>query len=181
METPEGGDIGWRAVAKALSRRRQHCPPQRQLRTSPVADFAVATSACEGEYGQVRRRRIVVACPERLRRSGYVALAKADGGGKNVIVNNTVVENQPLTLWNGNGEVVVNNSWSRREKTRSLSTRARKTSRWTTISACRSPLARGRMGSAAILGLWIRPEGCFGCGKAAPRSATPASLCRGCP
>jgi len=178
METPEGGDIGWRAVAKALSRRRQHCPPQRQLRTSPVADFAVATSACEGEYGQVRRRRIVVACP--------------DGGGKNVIVNNTVVENQPLTLWNGNGEVVVNNSWSRREKTRSLSTRARKTSRWTTISACRSPLARGRMASAAILGLWIRPEsptrlsygdraGCFGCGKAAPRSATPASLYRGCP
>jgi parallel beta-helix repeat protein len=46
-------------------------------------------------YGQVRRRGIVVAC--------------LDGGGKNVIVNNTVVENQPLTLWNGNGEVVVNN------------------------------------------------------------------------
>ncbi len=46
-------------------------------------------------YGQVRRRGIIVACPQ--------------GGGKNVIVNNTVVENQPLTLWNGNGEVIVNN------------------------------------------------------------------------
>ena len=46
-------------------------------------------------YGQVRRRGIIVACP--------------DGGGKNVIVNNTVVENQPLSLWNGNGEVVANN------------------------------------------------------------------------
>jgi len=46
-------------------------------------------------YGQVRRRGIIVACPE--------------GGGKNVIANNTVVEDQPLTLWNGNGEVVVNN------------------------------------------------------------------------
>ena len=32
-------------------------------------------------YGQVRRRGIIVACP--------------DGGGKNVIVNNTVVEDQP--------------------------------------------------------------------------------------
>jgi parallel beta-helix repeat protein len=46
-------------------------------------------------YGQVRRRGIIVACPE--------------GGGKNVIVNNTVVENQAVTIWNGNGEVVVNN------------------------------------------------------------------------
>jgi len=46
-------------------------------------------------YGQVRRRGIIVACP--------------NGGGKNVIVNNTVVEDQPLTIWNGNGEVVVNN------------------------------------------------------------------------
>lgn len=46
-------------------------------------------------YGQVRRRGIIVACPE--------------GGGKNVVVNNTVVENQPLTIWNGDGEVVVNN------------------------------------------------------------------------
>lgn len=46
-------------------------------------------------YGQVRRRGIIVACPE--------------GGGKNSIVNNTVVENQPLTIWNGNGEVAVNN------------------------------------------------------------------------
>jgi len=46
-------------------------------------------------YGQVRRRGIIVACPQ--------------GGGKNVIVNNTVVENGPLTLWKANGEVVVNN------------------------------------------------------------------------
>ena len=46
-------------------------------------------------YGQVRRRGIIVACPQ--------------GGGKNVIVNNTVVENAPLTIWNGNGEVIVNN------------------------------------------------------------------------
>lgn len=46
-------------------------------------------------YGQVRRRGIIVASP--------------DGGGKNTIVNNTVVEHQPLTLWNGNGEVVANN------------------------------------------------------------------------
>jgi len=46
-------------------------------------------------YGQVRRRGIIVACPQ--------------GGGKNVIVNNTVVENAPLTIWNGNGEVVMNN------------------------------------------------------------------------
>ena len=46
-------------------------------------------------YGQVRRRGIIVACPK--------------GGGKNVVVNNTVVEEQPLTIWDGDGEVVVNN------------------------------------------------------------------------
>jgi parallel beta-helix repeat protein len=46
-------------------------------------------------YGQVRRRGIIVAAPE--------------GGGKNIIVNNTVVEDQPLTLWNGDGAVVANN------------------------------------------------------------------------
>jgi hypothetical protein len=46
-------------------------------------------------YGQVRRRGIIVASPQR--------------GGKNTIANNTIVEEQPLTLWNGNGEVVVNN------------------------------------------------------------------------
>jgi len=46
-------------------------------------------------YGQMRRRGIIVACPQ--------------GGGKNVIINNTVVEEQPLTIWNGNGETVVNN------------------------------------------------------------------------
>lgn len=46
-------------------------------------------------YNQVRRRGIIVACPE--------------GGGRNRILNNTVVEDQPLTLWNGGGEVVANN------------------------------------------------------------------------
>ena len=46
-------------------------------------------------YGQVRRRGIIVACPQ--------------GGGRNTIVNNTVVEEQPLTIWNGNGETVANN------------------------------------------------------------------------
>jgi parallel beta-helix repeat protein len=46
-------------------------------------------------YGQVRRRGIIVASPQ--------------GGGKNTIINNTVVENQPLALWNGNAEIVVNN------------------------------------------------------------------------
>ena len=46
-------------------------------------------------YGQVRRRGIIVSCPT--------------GGGRNIIVNNTVVEQHPLTLWNGNGEIVVNN------------------------------------------------------------------------
>ncbi len=46
-------------------------------------------------YGQVRRRGIVVSCPT--------------GGGKNIIVNNTVVEQQQLTIWKGHGEVVANN------------------------------------------------------------------------
>jgi len=46
-------------------------------------------------HGQVRRRGIIVACPR--------------GGGGNVIVNNTVVEDEPLTIWNGGGETVVNN------------------------------------------------------------------------
>jgi hypothetical protein len=46
-------------------------------------------------YDQVRRRGIIVACPE--------------GGGKNRIVHNTVVERQPLEIWNGDGEVVANN------------------------------------------------------------------------
>lgn len=46
-------------------------------------------------YGQVRRRGIIVACPE--------------GGGRNTIINNTVVENQPLAIWNGNVETVANN------------------------------------------------------------------------
>jgi parallel beta-helix repeat protein len=58
---------------------------------------SIKNSRVEGNlvYGQVRRRGIIVACP--------------DGGGKNTIVNNTVVEGQPLTLWNGDGEVVANN------------------------------------------------------------------------
>ncbi|MHC4176715.1 MAG: right-handed parallel beta-helix repeat-containing protein [Planctomycetota bacterium] len=58
---------------------------------------SIKNSRVEGNlvYGQVRRRGIIVACP--------------NGGGKNTIVNNTVVEDQPLTLWKGNGEVVVNN------------------------------------------------------------------------
>lgn len=46
-------------------------------------------------YGQVRRRGIIVACPQ--------------GGGRNIIVNNTVVEDEPLTIWNGDGETVANN------------------------------------------------------------------------
>jgi parallel beta helix pectate lyase-like protein len=46
-------------------------------------------------YGQARRSGIIVSCPP--------------GGGRNVIVNNTVVEQHPLTIWNGNGELVANN------------------------------------------------------------------------
>lgn len=46
-------------------------------------------------YGQMRGRGIIVSCP--------------DGGGKNTIVNNTVVDRQSLTIWNGDGEIVVNN------------------------------------------------------------------------
>jgi parallel beta-helix repeat protein len=46
-------------------------------------------------YGQVRRRGIIISCPT--------------GGGKNSVVNNTVVEQQPLAIWRGNGEIVVNN------------------------------------------------------------------------
>jgi parallel beta-helix repeat protein len=46
-------------------------------------------------YGQVRRRGIIVSCPE--------------GSGKNTIVNNTVVEDQGITIWKGDGEVVANN------------------------------------------------------------------------
>jgi hypothetical protein len=46
-------------------------------------------------YGQVRRRGIVVSCPT--------------GGGKNYLVNNTVVEDEPITIANGNGEVLQNN------------------------------------------------------------------------
>src|SRR5262245_19715660 len=46
-------------------------------------------------HGQVRRRGIIVACPK--------------GGGQNRIINNTVVEDQPLTIWGGDGELVANN------------------------------------------------------------------------
>jgi parallel beta-helix repeat protein len=47
-------------------------------------------------YGHARKAGVIVACP--------------DGGGKNIIVNNTVVENNGgVDIWNGNGEVVVNN------------------------------------------------------------------------
>ncbi len=46
-------------------------------------------------YGQVRGRGIIVSCP--------------GDGGKNIIVNNTVVDEQALTIWNGDGEIVVNN------------------------------------------------------------------------
>src|SRR4030095_10985707 len=46
-------------------------------------------------HGQVRRRGIIVASPK--------------GGGRNRIVNNTVVEDRPLEIWNGNGEIIANN------------------------------------------------------------------------
>ena len=46
-------------------------------------------------YGQMRGRGIIVACP--------------GDGGKNIIVNNTIVDRQALTVWSGDGEVVVNN------------------------------------------------------------------------
>jgi hypothetical protein len=46
-------------------------------------------------YGQVRGSGIIVSCPA--------------GGGKNIIVNNTVVGQHPLIIWEGNGEVVANN------------------------------------------------------------------------
>jgi parallel beta-helix repeat protein len=47
-------------------------------------------------YGHTRKPGIIVACPE--------------GGGKNVIVNNTVADNRDgIEIWDGNGEVVVNN------------------------------------------------------------------------
>lgn len=47
-------------------------------------------------HGQTRGRGIILSCPE--------------GGGKNRVLINTVVENSsPLTIWRGNGEVVFNN------------------------------------------------------------------------
>jgi parallel beta-helix repeat protein len=47
-------------------------------------------------HGHVRGRGIILSCPE--------------GGGKNRVLNNTVVESSsPLTIWRGNGEVVANN------------------------------------------------------------------------
>lgn len=47
-------------------------------------------------YGHVRQAGIIVACPE--------------GGGRNVIVHNTVVGNHgSIAIWRGNGEQVFNN------------------------------------------------------------------------
>jgi pectate disaccharide-lyase len=47
-------------------------------------------------YGQAVKHGIIVACPK--------------GGGKNRIINNTVANNRgALTIWNGDGEVVMNN------------------------------------------------------------------------
>ena len=47
-------------------------------------------------YGHARKPGIIVACPS--------------GGGKNIIVNNTVaLNNGAISIWDGNGEVVVNN------------------------------------------------------------------------
>ncbi|MBM4094883.1 MAG: right-handed parallel beta-helix repeat-containing protein, partial [Planctomycetes bacterium] len=57
------------------------------IRNSLVADNVI--------YGQVRRRGIIVSCPE--------------GGGRNKIIHNTVVEDQPLAIWKGDGEIVANN------------------------------------------------------------------------
>jgi len=52
--------------------------------------------ACNLVYGHASKPGIIVVCP--------------DGGGRNVIVNNTVAENDgALAIWHGNGEVVVNN------------------------------------------------------------------------
>jgi hypothetical protein len=41
--------------------------------------------------------------------AGSGIIVSPPGGGKNVIVNNTVVEQHPLTIWNGRGELVANN------------------------------------------------------------------------
>jgi parallel beta-helix repeat protein len=47
-------------------------------------------------HGQVHGRGIILSCPE--------------GGGKNRVVNNTVMDRAiPLTIWRGDGEVVANN------------------------------------------------------------------------
>ena len=46
-------------------------------------------------YGQVHGNGIILSCP--------------DGGGKNTVVNNTIVDRRALTIWNGDGETVVNN------------------------------------------------------------------------
>jgi len=46
-------------------------------------------------YGQVRNRGIIVSCP--------------DGGGKNMIINNTIADDQGIAIWNGDGEVIANN------------------------------------------------------------------------
>ncbi len=58
-----------------------------------VKDSTVALNVV---YGHARKAGIIVTCPE--------------GGGRNVIVNNTVVDNQGgIDLWQGDGEMVSNN------------------------------------------------------------------------
>jgi parallel beta-helix repeat protein len=58
------------------------------LRNSTVANNLV--------YGHARKPGIIVACP--------------DGGGKNVVVNNTVAENNGgIEIWKGDGEAILNN------------------------------------------------------------------------
>jgi len=47
-------------------------------------------------YGHTQKPGIILACPE--------------GGGKNILVHNTIAQNNgALTIWRGDGEVVVNN------------------------------------------------------------------------
>jgi parallel beta-helix repeat protein len=46
-------------------------------------------------YGQVRGRAAIIACPE--------------GGGRNRIVHNTIVDREGVAVWNGNGEIIANN------------------------------------------------------------------------
>lgn len=45
---------------------------------------------------------------DRMRGRGII-VSRPSGGGKNIIVNNTLMERQPLTICKGNGEIVVSN------------------------------------------------------------------------